>query len=25
LDEHKFEITAEKLEKGGTKLKIKYA
>jgi PAS domain S-box-containing protein len=25
LDEHKFQITAEKLEKGGTKLKIKYA
>jgi len=25
LHEHKFEITAEKLEKGGTKLKIKYA
>ena len=25
LDEHGFEITAEKLEKGGTKLKIKYA
>ena len=24
LQEHKFEITAEKLEKGGTKLKIKY-
>jgi len=24
LDEHKFQITAEKLEKGGTKLKIKY-